>query len=156
MKNKFKIKRVHIKGGLLGGGIGAILASIFLFSGILFFLISAGGFVGIYIVRKQIRLSYLEGLKIGLISALTAFLYMFFLLARSVSAAKNEILEQGIEAYIENHNITGVTDMQVLEDQILNYTHLGLVLQVLPVFIIMLTGTWIALIFYKPRTKKMH
>ncbi|MCK4310272.1 MAG: hypothetical protein KAV80_02340, partial [Methanomicrobia archaeon] len=142
MKKKFAIKKVHIKGGVLGGGIGAILASLFLFRGMSGFLIAIGGFVGIYVVRKQIKLSYLEGMKIGLISALTAFLYMFLRLELDVITAKNEILKHGIEAYIEKHNITGVTDLQVFEDQILNYAHLNSVLWTLPVLVIMLTGTW--------------
>ncbi|MCK4247654.1 MAG: hypothetical protein KAT49_06560 [Methanomicrobia archaeon] len=155
MKKKFAIKKVHIKGGVLGGGIGAILASLFLAMSPMMFLIAIGGFVAIYVVRKEIKLSYLEGMKIGLISALIASLYALLLLERTAIAAKKEILEQGIEAFMENHNITWATEQQVF-DAYVTHTH-GIPIQwTLTVFIIMLTGTWIALIFYKPRTKKMH
>jgi hypothetical protein len=155
MKKKFAIKKVHIKGGVLGGGIGAILASLFIFSGPLLFSIAIGGFVAIYVVRKEIKLSYLEGIKIGLISAIIPTVYMFFILERSVKYVRDYILEHGVEAYMMDHNAT-LIDPQTFEDAILNHPHTGPIQWTLTVFIIMLTGTWIALIFYKPRTKKMH
>lgn len=80
MKKKFKIKVVHIKGGLWGGVVGTVF--VFL-SGLLPpILILIGGFFGVFIVRKEIKLTYLEGLKIGLISAAVASLYTLILYYR--------------------------------------------------------------------------
>lgn len=155
MKKKFAIKKVHIKGGLLGGGIGAILAYFFLFSGILMLLIAIGGFVAIYIVRKEIKLSYLEGIKIGLISSSVSTLYIFFIVERSLRSTRDYILEHGIEKYIVDYNAT-IPDPQAFEEMIVSHLHVYSAQLALTVFIIVLTGTWIALIFYKPRTKKMH
>ena len=52
MKKKFKVKAAHIKGGLWGGAVGTFF--VFL-SGLLPpMLIVVGGFVGIFVVRKEI------------------------------------------------------------------------------------------------------
>ena len=77
---RFKIKAVHVKGGIWGGAIGTVFV---LLAGMLSpILIVLGGFFGIFIVRKEIRLKYTDGLKIGLISATVASLYTLFLYYR--------------------------------------------------------------------------
>jgi len=118
MKKKFKIKVVHIKGGLWGGVVGTFFV---LLSGLLPpIMILIGGFFGVFIVRKQIKLTYPEGLKIGLISGAVASLYTLILYYRA------------------------------------GYTTYLVTINAITVFLFMIAGTFMALMIYRPRTKKMH
>ena len=118
MKKKFKIKAVHIKGGLWGGAIGTVFV---LLSGLLPpILILIGGFFGVFIVRKEIKLTYLEGLKIGLISGAVASLYTLILYYRA------------------------------------GYTIYLITINAITVFLFMIAGTFMALVIYRPKAKKMH
>ena len=157
MKKKFKIKVAHIKGGVLGGVIGAIFVFLYLYLKIpySFNLVVIGGFVGIFVVRKEIKLSYLEGLKIGLISALTTSFYALIFIERQMNAAKEYIMKYGVEEYIRNFNIN-VADSQKFEDLIINHTHSIPIQITLMTFLFMMIGTLVALMIYMPREKKMH
>jgi len=70
---KFKIKAVHVKGGLWGGAIGTVFV---LLAGLLSsILIVLGGFFGIFIVRKECyRMSY--PWNSSFINAAVVFIYM--------------------------------------------------------------------------------
>lgn len=112
-----KVELVHIKAGMWGG----LLGMLFLFlSGLLTpFLVMAGGFVGVFLVRKKVRMGWIEGLKVGCISAVITSLYSLFLFYRL-----------GNSAY-----------------ETLSWS--------LVVFILMIGGSMIAIVLFKPR-KKMH
>ncbi len=150
---RFKdFKKVHLKGGLWGAAAGLFCVFLWFYVGLPSFLVVLGGVVGVFAVRKEIRLNNVEGLKIGIISAVPPALYVLFVLVKGASDIKAYILKHGVEEYIEKYNLT-VEDVQVFEKNVLEHTYTGAFQWALMVFILILTGAWIGLIFFKPRKK---
>jgi asparagine N-glycosylation enzyme membrane subunit Stt3 len=148
------INKIHLKGVLWGGAVALLCVMIWMYVGMPYFLVVVGGFISIYVIKDEITVGYIETLKVGGLTAVIPAAYILFILSKVMKDAKEYILEHGIEKYISENSITDI-DPQSLEDQIVNHTY-SLPLQLaLIIFILTLTGAWIALIFYKPR-KKMH
>ncbi|MEA1993157.1 MAG: hypothetical protein U9N35_02000 [Euryarchaeota archaeon] len=112
-----KFELAHIKAGMWGGIVGMVF--VFLAGVLHTLLIMIGGFIGVFLVRKKVRVGWIEGLKVGVISAVITSFYSVFLFYR------------------------------------LDYSGYEILYLFLTVFMLMIAGSTMGIVFFKPR-KKMH